>query len=88
MQDPWRLEIFKPHAPYVLKQEELKSFLNRLASMKMPTCYCGVVVKHITGKKLGSMKIHNWHVLMQQLLPLAFRGLMNGNVRLCLMRLS
>jgi hypothetical protein len=39
-------------------------------------------------KKLGNMKSHDWHVLMQQFMPLALRGLMDTNVRLSLMRLS
>jgi hypothetical protein len=39
-------------------------------------------------KKLGNMKSHDWHVLMQQFMPLALRGLMDTNVCLSLMRLS
>ncbi len=39
-------------------------------------------------KKLGLMKSHDWHVLMQQLMPLTPRGLMDVHVCLSLMRLS
>jgi hypothetical protein len=39
-------------------------------------------------KKLGNMKSHDWHKLMQQFMPLALRGLMDNNVRLSLMCLS
>jgi hypothetical protein len=39
-------------------------------------------------KKFGLMKSHDWHVLMQQLMPLALRGLMDAHVHLSLMRLS
>jgi hypothetical protein len=39
-------------------------------------------------KKLGLMKSHDWHFLMQQLMPLALRGLMDAHVHLSLMRLS
>jgi hypothetical protein len=38
-------------------------------------------------KKLGLMKSHDWHVLMQ-LMPLALRGLMDVHVCLSLMHLS
>jgi hypothetical protein len=87
--DPQRPgKIFKPVAPYVLRPEELQTFMNRLASLKVPTDYCGSLGKHIMDKKLGLMKSHDWHVLMQQLMPLALRGLMGAHVRLSLMRLS
>ncbi len=56
--------------------------------MKVLIDYCGVVAKHIADRKLGSMKSHEWHVMMQQLLPLALRGLMDEHVRLCLMQVS
>jgi hypothetical protein len=88
-QDPQRPgKIFKHVAPYVLRPEELQTFMNRLASLKVPTDYCGSLGKHIMDKKLGLMKSHDWHVLMQQLMPLALRGLMDAHVRLSLMRFS
>ncbi len=85
--DPQRPgKIFKPVAPYVLRPEELQTFMNRLA-LKVPTDYCGSLGKHIMDKKLRLMKSHDWHVLMQQLMPLALRGLMDAHVSLSLMRL-
>jgi hypothetical protein len=87
--DPQRPgKIFKLVAPYVFRPEELQTFMNRLASLKVPIDYCGSLGKHIMDKKLGLMKSHDWHVLMQQLMPLALRGLMDAHVRLSLMRLS
>ncbi len=87
--DPHNLgKIFKPVAPYVLKPEELKTFMSRLGSLKVPSDYCGALGKHIMDRKLGLMKSHDWHVLIQQLMPLALRGLMDPHVRLALMRLS
>ncbi len=67
-------KIFKPAAPYVLKPKDLQTFMNRLASLKVPTDYGGALGKHIMAKRLGSMKSHDWHILMQQLMPLAQRG--------------
>jgi hypothetical protein len=52
-------KIFKPKAPYVLKQKNLKVFFNKLAYVKVLTDYCGVAAKHIANKKLVSMKSHN-----------------------------
>jgi hypothetical protein len=62
--------------------------MNRLASLKVPIDYCGSLGKHIVDKKLGLMKSHDWHVLMQQLMPLALRGLMDAHVHLSFMHLS
>jgi hypothetical protein len=56
--------------------------MNRLTSLKVPTNYCGSLGKHIMDKKLELMKSHDWHVLMQQLMPLALRCLMDFHVRL------
>ncbi len=72
----------------MLKPKEVKTFMCRLASLKVPTNYCGDLGKHIMEEKLSSMKSHDWHVLMQQFMPLALSGLMDGNVRLTLMRLN
>jgi hypothetical protein len=57
-------KIFKPVAPYVVRLEELQTFMNRLTSLKVPIDYCGSLRKHIMDKKLGLMKSHDWHVLM------------------------
>jgi hypothetical protein len=87
--DPQRpSKIFKLVAPYVLRPEELQTFMNRLASLKVPTNCCGSLGKHIMDKKLRLMKSHDWHVLMQQLMPLALRGLMDVHVCLSLMHIS
>ncbi len=72
----------------MLKPEELKTFMGRLGALKMPSDYCSAVGKHVMDKKMGNMKSHDWHVLMQQFMLLALRGLMDTNVRLSLIRLS
>ncbi len=62
--------------------------MGRLGALKVPSNYCSVLGKHVMDKKLGNMKSHDWHVLMQQFIPLALRGLMHTNVHLSLMCLS
>ncbi len=56
--------------------DELNTFLSRLGSLKIPTYYGASLAKHVANKKLGSIKIHDYHLLMQQLLPLWLGGLM------------
>jgi hypothetical protein len=72
----------------VLKPKELKIFMGRLGALKVPSDYCSVVGKHVMDKKLGNMKSHGWHVLMQQFMPLALKGLMHTNVHSNLMCLN
>jgi hypothetical protein len=69
-------KILKLHASYVLTINELNTFLLRMGSMKIPTNYGVSLAKHVADKKLGSMKSHDYHILMQQVLPLCLRGLM------------
>ncbi len=57
--------------------------------MKVPTDYGASLVKHVVDKKkLGSMKSHDYHTLMQQMLPLHLQGLMAVEPRMAIMRLN
>lgn len=80
--------LLKFQAPYVCTQVEWKTLLSRLSSLRVPSGYAGAFSKHVQNKKLGSMKTHDYHVLMQQILPLCLRGLMQKPVRNVIMRLS
>jgi hypothetical protein len=68
--------MLKPHASYVLIAKELNIFLEKMGAIKLPTNYGSSLAKHMADKKLGSMKSHDCHMLMQQLLPLCMRRLM------------
>jgi hypothetical protein len=57
--------MMKPHAPYVLTLEEFEVFAHTIESLKMPTRYSSSLGKHIRGRKFGSLKSHDYHVLMQ-----------------------
>jgi hypothetical protein len=69
-------KILKLHASYVLTTNVLNIFLLRMGSMKVPTNYGVSFAKHVADKKLGSMKSHDYHMLMQQVLPLSLQRLM------------
>jgi hypothetical protein len=43
--------------------------------MKLPTNYGASLAKHVVDKKLNSMKSRDYHMLMQQVLPLCLQGL-------------
>jgi hypothetical protein len=68
--------MVKLHASFVFKLDELEIFLSRFQSLKLPTNYGGPVAKHVLDNKLGSMKSHDYHMLIQQLLHLCLQGFM------------
>jgi hypothetical protein len=81
-----RGKMMKPQASYVLSAAEFEVFAQTLESVKMPTGYSSNLGKHIRGKKFGALKLHDYHVLMQQLLPLTLRDLLKPNARMAVMR--
>jgi hypothetical protein len=62
-------------APYSCTKAEWMAFLQRLEKIRFPTGYAGVLKKHIRSRKLGCIKSHNYHVLMEQVLPICIQGL-------------
>jgi hypothetical protein len=73
------------HANYVLNEKELSTFQSRFASLKVPFDYFASLVKHASIGKLVNMNVHDWHVLIQTLLLLCLRGLMQGNTQKTIM---
>jgi hypothetical protein len=68
--------MFKPATLYVLSDDNFKEFVKSIESLKTPTGYASALGKHIHSKKFGGLKSHKYHVLMQQILPLALRDLL------------
>jgi hypothetical protein len=87
--DPRRAgKLMKPAAPYVLSDAEFDVFASTIESLRTPSGYASVLGKHIRSKKFGGLKSHDYHVLMQELMPLALRGLLKPGPRLAVMRMS
>jgi hypothetical protein len=82
-----RGKIVKPHVSYVLTAEEFEVFAQTIESLKMPTGYSSTLGKHIQGKKIGSLKSHDYHVLMQQILLLALWGLLTPGACMAVMHM-
>jgi len=81
-------KMLKSHASHVLTTDELEIFLSWLWSMKHPIDYGASLAKHVGDNKLGSMKSHDYHMLMQQVLPFCLQGLMVAEPQMAIMRLS
>lgn len=79
----------KPSAPYCLKPAEVTKFLKVLSTLKVPTDFSSNLAKCVTAKKkLSGLKSHDYHQLMQQVLPLAVMGLLDEGPRLVIGRVS
>jgi hypothetical protein len=75
-------------APYILKAHELQAFMDCLTSLWVPTNYCSAPLKHVVNKKLSTMKAHDWHIFMQQLVLLCLCELMDQWTKIGIMCLS
>ncbi|KAL3685350.1 hypothetical protein R1sor_003372 [Riccia sorocarpa] len=78
----------KPKAPWDLSPFQREVFLARLAKLRVPTGYCGSLQKHILNGTIGHMKSHDFHVFMQQFLPVLLRGLLPQQFQTIVCRLS
>ena len=80
-------KFFIPDAAYVLPRNDKSVFLKTLQTIKTPTGYNSNLANRITKEKIRGLKSHDYHVLMQQLLPVALRGLGDAAVSSTVIRL-
>ena len=80
--------MLKPVALYVLNDDEFKVFANTIENLKILSKHSSNLGKHICSKKFGNLKSHNYHVFMQQLLPLGLWGLLQPGPQMAIMRMS
>jgi hypothetical protein len=89
--NPWRGGgrggILKPATPYVLSEEDFNFFANCIEEPEDTNRDSSSLEKHIRKKKLDGLKSHDYHMLMQQVLPLALCGLMKPGPRTAIMRM-
>jgi len=80
---------YLPPAAYWLSKLEKKLFCNRLAKFRGPDGYCANISNCVSVEPLGigGLKSHDHHVLMQNLLSVALRGLLLRGPRVAVTRL-
>jgi hypothetical protein len=70
----WQLAnglYMKLNAPYVLLDEEKKVFLQIIKNLKTPSNYVSTLRKKVAREgKLRGLKSHDYHIIIQQVLPL------------------
>ncbi|XP_048604933.1 uncharacterized protein LOC106422183 [Brassica napus] len=78
-----------PPAPWSLSSKEKKVFCKRLSDFRGPDGYCSNISRcvKLEESKISGLKSHDYHVLMQQLLSVAIRGLLPKGVRIAIGRL-
>ena len=82
-------KAYLPPASYTLSKAEKQSFCRCLHGIKVPQGYSSNVWNLVSmdDLKLVGLKSHDHHVLMQQLIPVAIRGVMRDDVRSTITRL-
>ncbi|XP_074288757.1 uncharacterized protein LOC141613916 [Silene latifolia] len=80
---------YLPPACYTLSRNEKKSVCECLHGVKVPQRYSSNIRNLVSMKdlKLVGLKSHDCHTLMQQLLPVALRGVLPNHVRGAIIRL-
>lgn len=78
----------KPPAPYSLTPPETAKFLKTVRSIKVPTGYSSNLTKHVSEKKFQGLKSHDYHVLIQDIIPACIRGLLSPGARDAVVRLG
>jgi hypothetical protein len=79
---------YMPDASYVLSTDDKAKVLRVLKSLRTPTHYVSALHKKISKGKLSGLKSHDFHVLLQQILPLCFRKVSNKSLAGVVIRLS
>ncbi|XP_073108719.1 uncharacterized protein [Elaeis guineensis] len=67
-----------PVASYTLSPQEKIAFCNFLSNLRVPDGFSSNISRcvNINEKKISGLKCHDHHILLQQILPVAIRGLL------------
>lgn len=83
-----RLKYFKPPAPYVFTDAEKKLFVDAVSAIRTPTGYGSALGKHLKKDRFMGLKSHDYHCLVQQIIPVAIRTMLQPLQRTALIRLG
>ena len=87
MEDDGR-KAFMPDAKYVLSKPDREKFLKILKSLRMPKHYSSSLYLKISSGKLSGLKSHDYHVLLQDILPLCLRNIGDPATTAAIVRIS
>jgi hypothetical protein len=78
-------KFLKLVANFVLTPNKFDVFYSTIEATKFPSRYVKSMVKYICRQTFGGLKFHDYHILMQQVFPLALHGLMAPSPRMAIM---
>lgn len=78
----------KPQAPYVFTEDEKKVFVDEVSAIRTPTGYGSALGKHFKKSRFLGLKSHDYHCLVQQIIPVAIRTLLQPLQRTAVIRLG
>ncbi|KAG6428069.1 hypothetical protein SASPL_112318 [Salvia splendens] len=83
-------KVYLPAAAYTMSKKERTIFCQVLKNLKVPDGYASNISRCVQLKppKLLGLKSHDYHIMMQQLLPIALRKTLSRTVRSPLIQLS
>lgn len=73
---PNRQTFYKPQAPYIFSDAEKKIFLDEVSAIGTPTGYSSALGKHLRKTKFMGLKSHDYHCLVQQIIHVVCRTLL------------
>ena len=81
---------YLPPTCYTLSKVEKKVFCQTLSQLKVPEGYCSNMRNLVSMEdlKLYGLKSHDYHELMQQLLPVSLQSVLSKHIRHAICRLS
>jgi hypothetical protein len=88
--DPSRVKAFQPAAPWVLDAEEKVTFINKVKALKLPFEFASNVAGYFggaNGNELQHLKSHDYHILMEHVIPVVLQGLLAAGPRRAIFRL-
>jgi hypothetical protein len=79
-----------PRAPFCISKDDRTKILKWLQELKFPDGYAANIRRgvNLLQKKILGLKSHDYHIFMERLLPVAFRGFLPNSIWLCLAELS
>lgn len=79
-----------PHAPYMMDKNQKKTFYEFLKNVKFPDGYASNLTSCITtdGCNLAGLKTHDCHIILQRILPVALRGIMDNDIYIAITELG
>jgi len=75
-------KVTMPSAPFALNKEQKKALCEWIKNLKFPDGYASKFSRciDVQGDKLHGLKSHDYHIIMERLLPIALRELLPTNV--------